>query len=102
MSPGKAASQSGHAFIGAVHSNITHPNTLEYLSEVIGTKVCLEAPNLRSMITAWVDAQLNSIPAFLVHDSGCENFYEGKPIVTSLGIGPCPTAKFLRKFKLHK
>ncbi len=53
------------------------------------------------MIKAWVDAHLHHIPAYLVVDSGCANFYGGQPIVTALGIGPCPTAPFLKRLKLY-
>ena len=64
--------------------------------------MCLVARNLREMIKAWVDAHLNNVPAYLVVDSGCANFFNGQPTVTALGIGPCPTAHFLRRLKLQQ
>lgn len=28
------------------------------------------------------------IPSYVVTDSGCPNFYGGRPIITALGVGP--------------
>ena len=101
MSPGKAAAQTGHAYVGCLHSNLSYPLVAEYLSTSIGTKVCLQAPTLRDLINAWSSAIRAGIPAFLVTDEGCLNFFEGRPTVTALGIGPIPgSAPFLRKFRL--
>lgn len=101
MSPGKAAAQAGHAYVGCLHSNLLHPLVAEYLSAPISTKVCLQAASLREIIRAWSCATHAGIPAFLVTDEGCLNFFEGRPIVTALGIGPIPgTDPLLRKFRL--
>ena len=101
MSPGKAAAQAGHAYVGCLHSHLQHPLVAEYLSVPIGTKVCLQTPHLRDLILAWSCAIRAGLPAFLVTDEGCLNFFEGKPIVTALGIGPIKgSASFLRKFRL--
>ncbi len=101
MSPGKAAAQAGHAYVGCLHSHPPHPLVAEYLSAPIGTKVCLQSDSLRELIRTWSHAVREGIPAFLVTDEGCLNFYAGRPIVTALGIGPFSgTAPFLRKFRL--
>jgi len=101
MSPGKAAAQAGHAYVGCLFYHLSHPLVAEYLSAFIGTKVCLQAPTLRDLIHAWSFAIRAGIPAFLVTDEGCLNFFEGRPIVTALGIGPFSgSAPFLRKFRL--
>ena len=101
MSPGKAAAQAGNAYVGCLHSSLSHPLVAEYLSVFIGTKVCLQAPTLRDLIRAWSFATCAEIPAFLVTDEGCPNFYDGRPVITALGIGPISgTAPFLRKFRL--
>jgi len=101
MSPGKAAAQAGHAYVGCLQFNPHHPLVAEYLSVPIGTKVCLQAPTLRELIRAWSCAVQAGIPAFLVTDEGCLNFFEGRPIVTALGVGPIKgSAPFLRKFRL--
>jgi peptidyl-tRNA hydrolase len=90
MNTGKISSQTGHAYLGAFiaaspslqkeyHSEFpTHP----------GTKVCLAAKNLHSLLRAKEEADAAGIPSFLVTDSGCENFFDGNPIVTALGLGP--------------
>ncbi len=101
MSPGKAAAQAGHAYVGSLHSHLSHPLVAEYLSQSIGTKVCLRASSLRDLLRAWSQATFAGIPAFLVIDEGCLDFFGGCPIVTALGIGPvCGSAPFLRKFPL--
>lgn len=101
MSPGKAAAQAGHAYVGCLHSHLHHPLVADYLSLPIGTKVCLHAPTLRELLRAWSCAVQAGIPAFLVTDEGCPHFFEGKPTITAVGIGPIPrSAPFLRKFRL--
>lgn len=92
MSPGKMASQAGHAFLGAfVQCN--DKNVLsEYHKELPhspGTKVCLQVPNLPQLFRAETEAREAGLPVFKVIDSGCPNFFGGQPIVTALGIGPC-------------
>jgi len=92
MTPGKSASQAGHAYLGAYIQalqqnpslaaaySVEHPNSP-------GTKVCLEG-NLNRIMQAVDEAKRLGIPHFLVVDSGCENFFGGQPIITALGIGP--------------
>lgn len=86
MSAGKIASQAGHAYLGAF---LQSPQELqkEYQADGMGTKVCLSA-NLVSLFRAEYEAQQAGIPTFKVVDSGCADFFGGKPIVTALGIGP--------------
>ena len=90
MDTGKISSQAGHAYLGAFiaadpslqkeyHSEFpTHP----------GTKVCLGAKHLHHLLKAKEQAEAAGIPTYLVTDSGCENFFDGKPIITALGLGP--------------
>jgi PTH2 family peptidyl-tRNA hydrolase len=90
MSPGKIASQAGHAYVGAF-SHADPITQAEYHKEMPlspGTKVCLKAKNLVQLLRAEYELQQAGIPHFKVIDSGCQNFYGGKPIVTALGIGP--------------
>ncbi len=97
MSPGKTASQAGHAFLGAaLHCQIASPSTLaEYHKDLPspGTKVCLRAKNLDTIHRAQAAAEQAGIPHFLVVDSGNLNFFEGKPVVTALGLGPARRAE---------
>lgn len=108
MSPGKTASQAGHAYVGAAFkSQESIPHVLaEYhkeLPESPGTKVCLRAKGLEAILNAKAKADASGIPNFLVVDSGCHDFFEGKPTVTALGLGPARRAEIdhiTRKFQL--
>lgn len=104
MSPGKQASQAGHAYVGA--ALLADPAVLsEYhkdFPQAPGTKVCLTG-TLDDILRAQADAQRHGIPHFLVVDSGCPNFFNGEPIITALGLGPIRRAQanlITRKFKL--
>jgi peptidyl-tRNA hydrolase len=105
MSPGKIASQAGHAYVGAiVHAD---PSLLaEYHADFPdspGTKVCLQTDSVEKIKQALVKAQQAGIPHFLVIDSGCPNFHGGQPIITALGLGPARRAEInhiTRKFQL--
>lgn len=95
MSPGKIASQAGHAYLGAAIQADSQLLT-EYHQDFPaspGTKVCLQAKNLEAIMRARDLALEAGIPHFLVVDSGCPNFFEGKPIVTALGLGPARRAE---------
>lgn len=106
MSPGKLASQAGHAYVGAFISTQDSQRIAEYHQELPaspGTKVCLKAKNLDHILKAKDLAQAAGIPHFLVTDSGCSNFFDGQPIVTALGIGPATKAEvhhITKKFQL--
>lgn len=90
MAPGKIASQAGHAFLGAF-SHADPITQMEYHKEMPlspGTKVTLKCKNIVQLLRAEYAAQEAGLPVFKVIDSGCPNFFGGKPIVTALGIGP--------------
>lgn len=106
MSPGKIASQSGHAFLGS-YLQCRDPKILqEYHKEFPaspGTKVCLKVKNLEQLLLAELKAKELGIPYFRVIDSGCANFFNGEPTITALGLGPATREqmdKITRKFKL--
>jgi PTH2 family peptidyl-tRNA hydrolase len=91
MSPGKIASQAGHAFLGAFLQCRDAELLGRYhkdLPQSPGTKVCLKARNLTQLLQAEQAARIAGLSLFRVVDSGCENFFGGRPIVTALGIGP--------------
>ena len=99
MTPGKIASQAGHAFIGALLQNQDSAVLAEYhknLPASPGTKVVLKASSLYAIERAREELQQRGIPHFLVVDSGCSNFFDGQPVVTALGFGPA------RKHQLPK
>ena len=90
MDTGKIASQAGHAYLGAF-INAESSLQKEYHSEYPthpGTKVCLGAKHLHQLLRAKEQADAAGISSYLVTDSGCENFFDGKPIITALGLGP--------------
>jgi peptidyl-tRNA hydrolase len=105
MDTGKVASQAGHAYLGAfVNANANLQK--EYHSELPtspGTKVCLSCKNLRHLLRAEEEAKAAGIPVFRVVDSGCENFFDGQPTVTALGLGPATKdqiKQITRRFQL--
>ena len=90
MSPGKIASQAGHAYLGAA-VNADPALLADYHRDFPtspGTKVCLRSKNLLAIIQAQQKAAEAGIPHFLVVDSGCHDFFGGQPTVTALGLGP--------------
>jgi peptidyl-tRNA hydrolase len=92
MGTGKIASQAGHAYLGAFLQNKDSKITEAYHSEFPAhpvTKVCLAVPNLDQLLIAEQKAMEAGLPFFRVVDSGCENFFNGEPTITALGIGPC-------------
>lgn len=89
MAHGKAISQAGHAFLGSFlkAQQQTPDVTTAYATESPGTKVCLQG-DLNSILRSAQEAEEAGVPHFLVVDSGCENFFDGQPTVTALGVGP--------------
>jgi len=89
MSPGKIASQAGHAYLGAFLDATTKTPAVAsaYAQEAPGTKVCLHG-SLSAILKAADEAARLGVPHFLVVDSGCANFFNGEPTVTALGLGP--------------
>jgi peptidyl-tRNA hydrolase len=91
MTPGKIASQAGHAFLGAFLQCRDQARLADYhkvFPQSPGTKVCLQARNLDQLLRAEQLARDAGVSIFRVVDSGCENFFGGQPIITALGIGP--------------
>jgi peptidyl-tRNA hydrolase len=105
MGTGKIASQTGHAYLGAF-VNSSPEIQKAYHSEFPehpGTKVCLQIPNLDQLLIAEQKAKEAGLSFFRVVDSGCENFFNGEPTITALGIGPATKAQIkhiTKKFKL--
>ena len=104
MSPGKCASQAGHAYLGAfLTAQQSHPKLAEiYASASPGTKICLQATG-PELFQAKLRAEAEGLPVYLTIDSGCPNFFNGEPTPTALGIGPVDGSKLpklLRRLKL--
>ena len=105
MTPGKIASQAGHAYLGAfLKCQELNPTVLaEYLKDFPGTKVCLNGKNLDALLRVQSEAQAANIPCSLITDSGCLNFFNGQPIITAIGLGPANNQQIkhiTRRFQL--
>lgn len=104
MSPGKCASQAGHAYLGAfLQAQESHPEiAAAYAADLPGTKVCLQG-SLTAILRAKQEAETAGLPCFLVVDSGCANLFDGRPTITALGFGPSAKAqvpRFIKKLQL--
>ena len=92
MSPGKLASQIGHAFhLGYKNALEQRPLiTANYEGTGCGTKICMYAKNLTQLIRAYRDCQRLGLPCVLIIDRGhvLPPHFDGQPIITALGIGP--------------
>lgn len=108
MTPGKAASQAGHAFLDAFEKcRLADPlRAQEYNGGTHGTKVVLAAKTVDHLLTAQQMAQEWGIPCALITDSEhvMPPHFDGSPTVTALGIGPCRREEIkaiTKKFKLY-
>lgn len=104
MSPGKCASQAGHAYLGAfLEAQQSRPEIADaYCTDLPGTKVCLQA-GLSHLLRAKDELEQAGLPVFLVVDSGCPNFFDGRPTITALGFGPAVKSelpKFINRLQL--
>jgi peptidyl-tRNA hydrolase len=104
MSPGKCASQAGHAYLGAfLTAQQLSPTTAGlYAADLPGTKVCLQAA-LHHLLRAKAELEQAGIPTYMVVDSGCANFFDGRPTITALGFGPAAKSelpKFISRLQL--
>ena len=109
MSPGKLASQAGHAYLNSFLKCLAADPQLaqEYQGySGTGTKVCLQAP-LHKLNTAWEQALELGIPCDMIIDSGHVMLphFNGDPIITALGIGPIlrkDIHRITKRFKVVK
>jgi PTH2 family peptidyl-tRNA hydrolase len=106
MTPGKAASQAGHAYLNSYLACLSADplRAREYQRDGLGTKVCLRAHSLESLLRAYDTAVQAGIPCALIEDQGCPDFYGGQPIITAVGFGPLlreESNRITKKFKLE-
>ena len=94
MPAGKLAAQAGHAFDDTLH--LAHEINPELRSryrtrDLGGSKVVLKSRNLNQLITAYNQIKSLNIPVSLVVDQDhvMPPHFDGSPIITALGIGPC-------------
>lgn len=101
MPIGKLLAQSGHAFSDSLKSaEINYPEIYsnyrvwsneEKTAFNGGAKVCMKAKNADQLIKAYNIARNAGIPCALIVDKGhiLPPHFDGNPIITALGIGPC-------------
>jgi len=92
MTAGKAASQAGHAFLD---SFLTAPS--EFVSAYLadgGTKVVLSCKDERELCDVYYKARMAGLPCAMVVESEhvMPPAFDGTPVVTAVGIGPCSKA----------
>lgn len=99
MTPGKMASQIGHAFgdtlkVAQTHFQERYDRYRDFHTGSAftgGAKVCMESRNANQMIIAYNMAIDAGIPCAIIVDKGhiMPPHFDGNPIITALGIGPC-------------
>ena len=104
MPAGKLSAQAGHAYTNTLLlAQKNFPNLHEhYLThKITGSKVTLKAKNTSQLIKAYETCLEHNIPATLVVDENhiMPPHFDGNPIITALGIGPCKPSdvKFITK-----
>ena len=97
MTPGKLASQAGHAFTDVLWECLRTDPALAaaYQDGPGGSKVVLSARNLHQLERAARECAAAGLTHVLFEDSGhvCLPHFDGSPVVTALGIGPCTRAQ---------
>ena len=106
MLKGKCSAQAGHAFLNAfLEAQNQNPNIIqEYQPDGLGTKVVLAAHDLDDLMFTYYQAKDLGLPHSLIIDSEhiMPPHFDGNPIVTALGIGPCTRQQLnniLKRFK---
>lgn len=94
MPIGKLSAQAGHAYDYALRiaSKENPENYQNYFNDDLGgSKITLKAKNESQIIKAYNQALESGIPASIVVDRNhiLPPHFDGKPIITALGIGPC-------------
>jgi len=98
MPLGKAGAQLGHGFeYTLTHCEWFDPKSAERYKQQnnAGSKVCMESKNQSQLIKAYGMARELGLPCSLVVDEHhvLPPHFDGEPIVTALGIGPCTKAQ---------
>jgi len=80
-------------FAASAHQSIAG----EYLGDSHGTKITLKAKNLSALLKAKEEAERAGLPCALITDANHIHppHFDGSPIITALGIGPC------RRHEIH-
>jgi peptidyl-tRNA hydrolase len=94
MPPGKLSAQAGHAYTDSLFVCLDQNParaTAYRLDGVGGSKVTIKAKNLSQLERARSQCAEAGLPHALITDSQhiLPPHFDGQPIVTALGIGPC-------------
>jgi PTH2 family peptidyl-tRNA hydrolase len=94
MPSGKLSSQAGHAYTDTLWQAYDHdPDlALRYRRDGAGgSKVTIKAKNLAAILRAQRECEDAGIPHALITDRDhiLLPHFDGSPVVTALGIGPC-------------
>jgi len=93
MTAGKAASQAGHAFLDSFLKASTE-QVSAYLADG-GTKVVLSVSDEKALCDIYYRARMAGLPCAMVVESEhvMPPSFDGSPVVTAVGIGPCAKAE---------
>lgn len=94
MPAGKLSAQTGHAYGDVlIHSQYNYIDRFNAYRKngSGGSKVTMQSDNVSQLIKAYEQALDADIPAVLIVDQEhiFPPFFDGSPIITALGIGPC-------------
>lgn len=94
MPPGKLSAQAGHAYTDSLaDAERIDPETVNAYRHAGkgGSKVTLKAKNVNQILKAYKAALEAGLPCALIVDAHhlLEPHFDGNPIITALGIGPC-------------
>ena len=98
LHPGKLAAQAGHAYTDSlmVANQIDPALVSRYcVAGLGGSKVTLKAKNQNQLLRAYNEALSAGLPCAIVVDRNhvLPPHFNGFPIITALGIGPCTQEK---------
>lgn len=93
MTAGKAASQAGHAFLDSF-LKASPDQTSAYMADG-GTKVVLACADEKALCDIYYRARMAGLPCAMVVESEhiMPPAFDGSPVVTAVGIGPCAKAE---------
>jgi len=98
MPPGKLAAQAGHAYTDTLYEAHTATPDRYHDYQIMGkggSKVTLKSRNENQLIIAYNACLEAEIPCAIVVDREhiLPPHFDGSPIITALGIGPCTKAE---------
>lgn len=106
MPIGKLAAQAGHAYTDSLMNclDINPELVKKYRYNNEGSKVTIGAKNLDLLLKAKEKAEIFGLPHALIVDKNhiLPPYFDGNPIITALGIGPCTKEEaknIVKKFK---